>query len=337
MDFSKILIVGYGSAGQRHFRLLSKLFPKADIRILKTQKSNLKISLSKFFFKTSDAISFGPQLAIIASPASLHIHHAIQFAKTGCHLFIEKPISNNSKKIKDLINIRNKKKLFIQVGYNMRFLQSLKFFKKQIDKKKVGKIYSVRCETGKYLPFWRPKQDYSKSVSANKSLGGGVLLELSHELDYLIWIFGRIISTSSHIKRHSNLKIDTEDCVYLNLEALNVKQRENLHINLNLDFIRYDNTRTCIVIGEKGTLKWDGIKNTVSIINTKNKKWKKIYSKKMSPNESYLNQWKSFILNYKSNQKPAIEIEDALMTLKIIQNAIKSNKIMGKAIKEKII
>ena len=57
----------------------------------------------------------------------------------------------------------------------------------------------------------------------------------------------------------------------------------------------------------------------------------------MSPNESYLNQWKSFILNYKSNQKPAIEIEDALMTLKIIQNAIKSNKIMGKAIKEKII
>ena len=317
--------------------LLSKLFPKADIRILKTQKANLKISLRNFFVEITDAISFGPQLAIIASPASFHVQHATQFAKAGCHLFIEKPISNNFKNIKKLINIRNKKKLFIHVGYNMRFLQSLKFFKKQIDKKKVGKIYSVRCEAGKYLPFWRPKQDYSKSVSANKSLGGGVLLELSHELDYLSWIFGRIISTSSHIKRHSNLKIDTDDCVYLNLEANSVRQRENVHINLNLDFIRHDNTRTCIAIGEKGSLKWDGIKNTVSIINTKNRKWKKIFSKSMSPNESYINQWKSFYLNYKSNQKPEITIEDALMTLKIIQSAIKSNKISGKAIKEKIL
>lgn len=334
MGFSKILIVGYGSSGKKHHKILSSLCPKADIRILRNQKSNSYKQSKKNFYKLVDAISFNPQLSVIANPASLHIYYAIELAKIGCHLFIEKPISNNLKNIKYLIKLRDRYNLFIQIGYNLRFVQSLIYFKKQIETKKIGKLYSVRCEAGKFLPSWRPKQDYSKSVSANKSLGGGVLLELSHEIDYLSWIFGEVSSISGLIYKHSNLKIDTEDSVYLNLETKKNKTKDPLHISLNLDFIRQDNTRVCLVIGEKGTLKWDGIDNTVSILKTGSKKWKKIYSQKLNLKESYLNEWQSFFINFKSKKKPEITIEEAMITLKTIQFAIKSNKLNGKMIRD---
>jgi predicted dehydrogenase len=72
------------------------------------------------------------------------------------------------------------------------FLPSLIEFKRQIFSEKLGKIYSIRAEIGQYLPGWRPESDYRICVSVQQKLGGGVLLELSHEIDYLSWIFGRV-------------------------------------------------------------------------------------------------------------------------------------------------
>ena len=85
----------------------------------------------------------------------------------------------------------------------------------------------------------------------NKSLGGGVLLELSHELDYLQWLFGDIVNISAKLRHHSKLKIDVEDTAYINLDISQKNKKNLISASLNLDFVRHDLTRTCTVICEK--------------------------------------------------------------------------------------
>ena len=77
-------------------------------------------------------------------------------------------------------------------AYNLRFLPSLQAYRERIQFGVIGKVLSVRCEIGQYLPSWRPGSDYRQAVSASRALGGGALLELSHEIDYLRWIFGEV-------------------------------------------------------------------------------------------------------------------------------------------------
>ena len=117
------------------------------------------------------------------------------------------------------------KKSTLMVGYNLRYMKSLIKFREILSKKKIGKILSVRSEVGSYLPSWRKDTDYKKSVSAKKKLGGGVLLELSHDIDYLFWLFGKVEWVSATIYKQSNLKIDTEDTAIITLGFLNNKKK----------------------------------------------------------------------------------------------------------------
>ena len=137
-------------------------------------------------------------------------------------------------------------------GYNLRFSPSLMYFNELIKKNIVGQILSVRCEVGQYLPEWRPNKDYRKTVSANFHLGGGVLLELSHEIDYLRWIFGEVDWVRATLAQQSSLVFDVEDSAHLTLGFLPNENGRQLIGTLNLDFIRHDQTRACIAIGEKG-------------------------------------------------------------------------------------
>ena len=95
----------------------------------------------------------------------------------------------------------------------------------------MGEIISLEAHVGSYLPDWRPQKDYKESVSARAELGGGVLLELSHELDYIRWFFGGIDSVIAVLKNSNILGLDVEDGADLIL-----KSSKGLHISLHLDF-----------------------------------------------------------------------------------------------------
>lgn len=328
-NISKILIIGFGASGIRHFKILKKILPNVEIRILRSKISKNKKDnkLNKIFiYKLNEALKFKPQISVICSPATKHIETAKLLAKNKSDLFIEKPLSSELKGITELIKIRNKYNLKIQVGYNLRFDESLKRYRNLILKGIVGDIYSIRCEAGSYLPGWRPKIDYRNSVSAKKELGGGVLLELSHEIDYLQWIFGKIISVNSKVVRHSALDIDVEDTSYLILKFKSEDNPGSIFGNLVLDFIRHDPTRKCLAIGSNGSLSWCYYSGDIKLF--KNNKWKKIYSRSKNINESYLTQWKNFLK--KSNKDHENSLEDSIKVLNVINSAKSSNKLSGK-------
>jgi len=203
-------------------------------------------------------------------------------------------------------------------GYNLRFQSSLQAFREQVSQKRVGDILLVRAEVGQYLPNWRPGNDYRKAVSAQKKTGGGVLLELSHELDYIGWVFGDYRWVKSHISKQSDLEIDVEDNAVIIL-GLNSENNKEIVVSLNMDFIRHDDIRLCTAIGDNGSLRWDAIKGEVSIFEKTSNKWSVIFSKHTGQDYTYKCEIDNFIASIEQKENIFITGLDGLKTVKVIE------------------
>lgn len=321
MKINRILIVGYGSIGKRHYSIIRRLLPESIVKILRHNENQLITTDDNFVYSIDDALAFLPQIAVIASPSPFHIYIAQTLAENKVHLLVEKPLSNKCSGVNRLIKTCLKNKLILSVGFNLRFLPSLQYFRNAIIASLVGRVLSVRSEVGQYLPSWRSEIDYKDSVSAQKKLGGGVLLELSHELDYLRWIFGDVEWVTASLSKQSNLDIDVEDTAHLVIGFAKTKSNHNIIGNLNMDFIRHDSTRKCFAIGEKSTLMWDAAAGEVNLYEPDKKKWLNLFKDKINLEESYLEEWKDFLSCINLNKKPFVSGRDGLKVIEIIEAA----------------
>lgn len=126
----------------------------------------------------------------------------------------------------------------------------------------IGRLLSIRAEVGQYLPDWRPGTDYRRCVSAQQSLGGGAVLELSHELDYVRWLVGaEVAAVSAQTARLSDLEIDVEDSADLLLQFTN-----GVLGNVHVDMVQRVPVRTCRIVGTEGTIFWNGINHQAQLL-----------------------------------------------------------------------
>jgi len=316
------LVVGYGSIGQRHVKNIREMFPNALISILRHKNSlskevMLETGIANSFVSLQAAIESKPFLAILASPATQHLDTAISLAEHGIHLLIEKPLAADCSGIDTLMDTCHKRKVQLMVGYNLRFLPSLQKFRMLLHEKVVGEIFSVRAEVGQNLESWRPEQDYRDSVSAQQSLGGGVLLELSHEIDYLLWLFQSITAVSSIVVKVSEMEIDVEDSahVILKFEPFDNKK---VYGTLSMDFVRLDPVRSCVVVGETGSLRWDCLKGTVEQFDHGEKRWDVVYAVPEVVSDSYKSELSFCIDCIQRKTKPLPGGEEGYRVLAVI-------------------
>lgn len=263
----RFLIVSLGSIGRRHLRNLRMLFPDSKIGVLRLTENRVDgcIDGANAFFSTmEEAIAFAPDAAIIASPASTHEKVACALASHGIHLLIEKPLACDRASATKIINACEAAQVVCMVGYNLRYKKSMVYLRELLLKGVIGNVLSVRAEVGQHLSTWRPEQDYRHGVSARKELGGGALLELSHELDYLVWFFGIPDAVQCVMGHYSDLEIEVEDLVELTMRY----NRPHRIVSVHLDFIQQTPTRTCRLIGSKGTIIWDALADTIAIVGT---------------------------------------------------------------------
>lgn len=127
---------------------------------------------------------------------------------------------------------------------------------------------SARVEFGYYLPYWPRKRDYRDSYVARKALGGGIILDSSHEIDSLRWLIGEVKEVSCFAGKISNLDIETEDTAEILLKFKNGAIAE-----AHLDITRHDFSRIYELIGEKGTIIWDQVRKFLRIYSAKTKRW----------------------------------------------------------------
>ena len=323
------MIIGSGSIGTRHFHILRSLLPSSDIKFLRHLSSNNYPDNHEAFYNISEAILFKPQITVIANPAPMHLEYAMIFAEVGSHLLIEKPISQSKPGVLELIQLCEKRKLVLAVGYNLRHTDSLQIFKSYLDTRIMGKILKVRIEVGSYLPTWRIGRNYTETVSANSKLGGGVLLELSHEIDYMEWIFDRIDWISAFELKLSELDVDVEDSIYFIAGTGENPSTSKFVIEVSLDFIRHDKTRTCIAICEDGTLKWDGLSGEIWVMKEGDDCWKKKFVGHPNFEESYRLQWVDFLKAIENESVPKVTGYDGLQVLDVIEAIRNSASILS--------
>lgn len=319
----RALVVGLGSIGSRHLRLLRDALPDADIQVLRHNDCADSIPYANgCTTNLHDAVAFNPEIAVISSPAPYHIEVAKVLAGNGTHLLIEKPLSDSTEGVSNFLSTCRERKVVVQVAYNLRFLSTLQCFRREINSNRIGRVLSVRAETGQYLPSWRPDKDYRNTVSAKRSLGGGALLELSHEIDMLRWVFGEIEWVSSWHGKLSALDIDVEDCALVNV-GFSCGAKGHVCI----DFVRHDTTRRCDAIGESGTLRWDAISGEVLLMKPGESTWQTIVQDNPGRDDTYQKQIASFLMAVHEG-KVSAEVssgEDGLAALNFIDSVRQSS------------
>lgn len=174
------------------------------------------------------------------------------------------------------------------------------------------------------MPEWRPNLDYRDSVSARSELGGGVLFEMSHEIDYLQWIFGDISWVNAVLSKQSTLIIDTFDYASLVMGA--TKNNCEIPIRLSLNFYRKDPRRFCEVAGDNGLLVWDYFENSVKFFNGKTRLWSNLFSEPFDRNFSYKKQYENFISSIHGIMNSSATGVDGLKVLEIIAASEMSNR-----------
>jgi predicted dehydrogenase len=323
----RLLIVGLGSIGARHARIARAIAPDVRIVAWRRRPSDSPIPGIEGVVSTlGEALDFRPQLAVIASPASLHLDAAIPLAAAGVHLLVEKPIAGSPEGVEELIETCRTRRVTLMVGYNLRFLPSLQRFRELILEQRVGRVLSVRAEVGQHLPTWRPGADYRQTVSAKAALGGGVLLELSHEIDYLRWLFGEVEWVTATARRQSGLEIDVEDTAHLVMGFCARPGETPVVAALSMDFVRHDSVRSCTVIGETGTLRWNALTSEIALHEAGGSGWITVSSMPSERDESYTAEWRHLLACVETGGSPAITGEDALATLLVVEAAKQSSR-----------
>ena len=312
-----------GSVGRRHLRILKEIRPEIKITVVRSGKGSgcpeEKLA-DKVIFSLFKAIESGIQAAIISSPTSKHIKQANKLAEAGIHLLIEKPLSHSGYGINDLIYLVKKNKIVALIGYVMRHDKAAKKFKDYIDSKLLGELIHVNIECGSYLPDWRPDQNYKTTVSVSEELGGGVLLELSHELDYMRWFFGEMTHVYAQLNNTGILDINVEESADLIFTS-----EAGYSISVHLDFNRRYVSRKCIIQGANGELIWDAIARKVSWRLIGNNTGEDLF--KFQRDDIFKWQLEHFLDCIKNGNKPIVTAKDAGKTVKLIEAAKKSYKV----------
>jgi len=312
----KVLVIGVGSIGRRHIRNLRSVVPDCEIGVCRHRVGSLELGdvegfVDKVFFELGEALQWRPKVALLTGPASLHVEQGLVMARAGVHLFIEKPLSDRLDRVDELIDLCHVNNLVLMVGYNLRFYSPLQALKRKLGR--IGRVVGVRAEVGQYLPDWRPGADYRQGVSARGELGGGAVLELSHELDYVRWLVGEVSALSATVMKLGDLDIDVEDTAEIILHFANGAVG-----NVHLDMIQRATVRTCRVIGTEGTLEWDGGLHQVRLFTATEGEWTSIFSgDNFDSNQMFVDEIDHFIGCVGAGTEPVVTGEDGRQALEI--------------------
>ena len=302
-----VLIIGLGSIALKHIKVLKEINANTSIFALRSSKLSVKVSGVKDLFEWEEVVSKKFHFCIISSPSSLHLSHIKLVEVLRIPIFIEKPLFINRSQINDF-KILDLKNLRSYVACNFRFNPIIEFLKEDL-KIKSKNIYEVTAYCGSYLPNWRPNKDYRKVYSSIKELGGGVNIDLIHEPDYFVHLFGLPEHTSVHNRKVSSLEINSNDSSIIYLSY------KNFQASITLNYFRKDARRTLEIVTDEKTIFVDFLKGIVKDLETNTILYQ---SSEDLIESSYKKQMLFFLNSIKSNEYKMNSIDEALSVLNII-------------------
>jgi predicted dehydrogenase len=312
----RFLVVGCGSIGQRHLDNLKRL-NAGEILACDPREDRRREASSRFDVETTATLEAGlrrdPNVAVIAAPTSVHLSLARAAAEHGCHLFIEKPLADRLDGLDELFDVVTHRRLVTLVGCNLRFHPGLMTVKRLLEEKAVGRVVSARVEVGHYLPDWHPWEDYRETYSALTRLGGGVILDAIHELDYIRWMLGDVRTVACFAGKQSGLDIETEDTA-----AILLRFAEGPIGEVHLDYVQREYSRTCQIIGDEGTIRWDYGEGEVRLYSGATRQRELFRDPpEWEPNVMYVDEMRHFVRCLAGEEKAALDVFEGARVLAV--------------------
>jgi predicted dehydrogenase len=190
-------------------------------------------------------------IAVVATPTAYHLDDALAAVRAGCHVLVEKPLATGPEGVDELAVEAEASERVVAVAMSLRFHPGPATVVDMVRSGSIGTPWLAEVSFGAYLPDWRPGVDYRTTYSARAELGGGVLLDVVHELDYVTWALGPAVEVSAWLDRLSDLEIDVEDTALIHL-----RHAAGARSSIALDYLDRSYRRTCRVVGSEGSVQW---------------------------------------------------------------------------------
>ena len=312
----KVAVIGLGNIAARHRHNLKLLFPKVELLVMSASGRIPKEYINdcdRITTSIDELIQAKVELVIVASPAPFHAQHSILFIEAGIPTLIEKPVTASIEDAKSINSAIELHQTPVSIGYCLRYLPSARKLKILLDQSKIGTLYNAHIEIGQYLPDWRPNINYRDSVSAQKKLGGGALLELSHELDYAQWLLGPLYVKHSILRKSKELALDVED-----MADIIAFTESGAVATIHLDFLQRKAHRKCSFTGSKGRIEWDLILNQLTFVTAT--ETSVLYSDaNWDKNQMYLAMIEDFVQMIEKKKHTCIEFTEAIRSVALIE------------------
>lgn len=305
----KIALIGLGSIGKRHLLNLERILSVRGVDytfdlIRRDAKRDLDASLKNILnnvYSESDDIPNDYDVIFVTNPTNLHFETINKYACKTRHMFIEKPVFDRMD-----INIHelplNKEGVYY-VACPLRYTEVIQYIKNNID---IKSVYSVRVICSSYLPEWRPNTDYRETYSAHSDQGGGVSIDLIHELDYIVYLFGKPLKAMNLRGKFSTLEIDSDDL------SVFIFKHDNLLAELHLDYFGRKPIRELQLFTQDETIVADLVKSEIRFLSEN-----KIVSFNEDRNAYQLKELEYFFDVIEGKKGNHNNIYDAYTTLKI--------------------
>jgi predicted dehydrogenase len=250
---TKVLVVGLGSIGLRHARLLSER-EDIELSICEMAEETRKTAVSVLsdinlvaYPNLRDALHEKPDVVFVCVPDKFHVPVGLQAIESGADIFVEKPVSDSIEPAKSLVAAAGELKKFMQVGYMLRLDEGLKKMKSLVENGDLGNLVGGRAMIGTYITLLNAKSN-DREVNRNS-----LIVDYTHELDFIRWFFGNVIE----IKAMSSSIGKMEKRPDPNIVQILLKMENGALVQVHMDYIQFPQRRIFEIYGDKGTLSYD--------------------------------------------------------------------------------
>lgn len=294
--------------------------------LLRHSKGHVNEEAFREYYHLEDALreERGIDGAIVCSPTTNHLEDVRGLIRNGIPFLLEKPPAYDLRSTLEMMDIIEKNPVIAyDIAFNLRYHPIIKFVKGFLPR--LGRIYMTNVYVGYYLPYWRKGIDYRESTSAKKDLGGGVHVELSHEIDYTVWLLGAPRKVLGYINHISDLEISTEDIC----SAL-MKYDDGSVVEIHFDYLSHEYLRGGRIVAQNGTMQWNWSPANGKILyygqDTKNAEEVFSLNTDYDFNATYIEELDHFVGILNGAKKSAVTISDAITTMKIVHAIEVSNQ-----------
>ena len=271
----RFLVIGLGSMGKRRIRNLVKLGETDilgfDVRGDRCEETKAKYGI-RLVESVEEGLAEGPDLVVISVPPSQHLGYALKAIEAGVSFFSESPVAHTSEAVEHLIRASQHGSKLAAPSCNMLFHAGVKRINRMLSEGQIGKVLCVEYEVGHYLPDWHPYEDYRTTYMSSEPAFGGGADVVPMELVWLTKFFGNVKSVTALMRNLRGLEIKAYDTCQMVMET-----QQGIVVEFHADGVCREPCRRCRLIGEEGTIIWDGIENWVKLYRAAENSWTVYY------------------------------------------------------------